>query len=614
MRTFEYSITDNNIPASTASVNFTSTVTAGGASPPPPPPPGPPPPGPPPPAAQNPVITTGNPTVTFTGQSPVALDLGVTIADTVNPNALVDAAHINTIGASFLLGDVLSAPDQFGITAEYSASDGDLTLIGTTTLANYQTELREITFTTTLANTTETSRTFSWQFEDSTNPTGPMHFESNIANSTIALAVPAHTATVAVGATTTFVEKQASSVIIEGAASFTDSDPISQVQIALPASQFLNGFDMLGFQSGSGISNSITLSVGSTFGGIAGDGSTFSILQSGGTWTITSTGAVTATNADFEAASREVAFMEAAGLDPTADGPDTVRQFIWTIVDNDPTGHNTFSSGTRNADGSITSTTSDAGFSLVNVKHLATVAVGNNLTFVEGQTSPVVLESRVTFSDTDNITSVVLSLPGTQALSNDRIGFLNAAGTDLVTQTTLTQGQSFNIGGIQFTGDGSELQIARSGGTLTITSIGTVAASNLDFEIVSREVAYTAQTSTGQTTDPTAGGGDTVRDIIWSITDNAGTFASGTRNADGSFTATPGVATVKGGTILNVQHSAIVAAGNDSSFVEGQTAKVVIEPFASFTDTNNITSVVLTLPMIPARIPRKPFRRTSSGS
>jgi hypothetical protein len=49
MRTFEYSITDNNIPASTASVNFTSTVTAGGASPPPPPPQGPPPPGPPPP-------------------------------------------------------------------------------------------------------------------------------------------------------------------------------------------------------------------------------------------------------------------------------------------------------------------------------------------------------------------------------------------------------------------------------------------------------------------------------------------------------------------------------------------------------------------------------------
>ena len=159
---------------------------------------------------------------------------------------------------------------------------------------------------------------------------------------------------------------------------------------------------MLGFQSGSGISSSITLSVGSTFGGIAGDGSKFSILQSGGTWTITSTGAVAATNSDFEAASREVAFMEAAGFDPTSDGGDTARQFIWTIVDNDPNGQNTFSSGTRNADGSITSTTSDAGFSLVNVKHLATVAVGNNLTFIEGQTTPVVLELRVTFSDTES--------------------------------------------------------------------------------------------------------------------------------------------------------------------------------------------------------------------
>src|SRR4029077_10394405 len=143
----------------------------------------------------------------------------------------------------------------------------------------------------------------------------------------------------------------------------------------------------------------------------------------------------------------------------------------------------------------------------------------------------------------------------------------------------------FNIGGIQFTGDGSELQIGRSGGTLTITSIGAVTASNLDFEIVSREVAYTAQTSTGQTTDPTAGGGDTVRDIIWSITDNNtsfGPFASGTRNADGSFTATPGVATNLGGTILNLQHKATVAAGNVSTFGDGQPAPFALEPLAGF--------------------------------
>src|SRR4029077_5905816 len=142
-------------------------------------------------------------------------------------------------------------------------------------------------------------------------------------------------------------------------------------------------------------------------------------------------------------------------------------------------------------------------------------------------------------------------------------------------------------------GDGSELQIGRSGGTLTITSIGAVTASNLDFEIVSRESAYTAQTSTGQTTDPTAGGGDTVRDIIWSITDNNtsfGTFASGTRNADGSFTANPGVATNLGGTILNLPTQATVAAGNVSSFVEVQAASVVLEPLVSFSDTNTITS------------------------
>jgi hypothetical protein len=57
--------------ASTAFNNFTAPVTAGGASPSPSPQPGP---GPSPPPPQNPVITTGNPTVTFTGQSPVVLD------------------------------------------------------------------------------------------------------------------------------------------------------------------------------------------------------------------------------------------------------------------------------------------------------------------------------------------------------------------------------------------------------------------------------------------------------------------------------------------------------------------------------------------------------------
>ena len=193
--------------------------------------------------------------------------------------------------------------------------------------------------------------------------------------------------------------------------------------------------DLLGFQSGSGISSSITLSVGSTFGGIAGDG-----------WTILDlaeqqedmddhvNGAVAAsgwTSRRHPGGSQRLhgsgrfrsKLLAASGMPTT--------QFIWTIVDNDPNGQNTFSSGTRNADGSITSTTSDAGFSLVNVKHLATVAVGSNLTFTEGQTSPVVLEiARDLLSDTESINSVVLSLPGTQALSNDKIGFLNAAGTD----------------------------------------------------------------------------------------------------------------------------------------------------------------------------------------
>ena len=318
---------------------------------------------------------------------------------------------------------------------------------------------------------------------------------------------------------------------------------------------------MLGFKSGSGISSTITLSVGSTFGGIAGDGSTFTISQSGGTWTIKSTGTVAAGNGDFEAASREVAFMEAAGHDPTAGGADPNRQFIWTVVDNNTnTSQNTFVSGTRNADGSITSNTGDAGFSLVNVQHSATVSAGNTQNYLEGGGS-VIIEPLVTFGDTDTITQAQVALPATEFQSStDSIGFLS--GTSLSTTFTFAKGTT--VTGLA--GDGSQFTIAEtSNGVFTITSVAVagVTVTNIDFEVAAREVAYL------NTGDPTSAPGQgvfgtvTSRDFIWSITDtNSGTntFASGTRGPNGnSIIDNPAIdSDAPGGSIISVFHKAPV--------------------------------------------------------
>jgi hypothetical protein len=153
------------------------------------------------------------------------------------------------IKSGFVAGDILSGPDQNGFQVGFDSTNGTAIIFdngGVGTLAAFQAELRLLTFTTSNADVTAGPRTIDWRFIDDNRQ------QSNDSFSTV-VTVPGHTATVAVGATATYTERQASSVIIEGAASFTDSDPISQVQIALPASQFLNGIDMLGFQSGSGI-------------------------------------------------------------------------------------------------------------------------------------------------------------------------------------------------------------------------------------------------------------------------------------------------------------------------------------------------------------------------
>jgi hypothetical protein len=84
--------------------------------------------------ATGPVVTTGNPTVTFTGGGPaVTLDNAVTITDQESTTL---ASATVTIGTGFLGGDTLHFINQNGITGNYVSGTGVLTLSGTASLAN----------------------------------------------------------------------------------------------------------------------------------------------------------------------------------------------------------------------------------------------------------------------------------------------------------------------------------------------------------------------------------------------------------------------------------------------------------------------------------------------
>ena len=115
-----------------------------------------------------PVVTTTAGNLSYTENDlPTAIDTGLTITDVDNPN-LVGATV--AITGNFANGqDVLAFTNQLGITGNYNAGTGVLTLTGTTTVANYQTALRSVTYANSSENPSTSARTVTFTVNDGTN-------------------------------------------------------------------------------------------------------------------------------------------------------------------------------------------------------------------------------------------------------------------------------------------------------------------------------------------------------------------------------------------------------------------------------------------------------------
>jgi hypothetical protein len=127
-----------------------------------------------------PVLTAGG-TLNYTeNQAATAIVGTITATDVDSPNLVGGTVTINP--PNYVNGqDVLSYVMALGITGTFNASTGTLTLTGTTTVANYQTALRNVLYANTSNDPSTLSRTITWQVNDG----GAANNLSNTATSTI---------------------------------------------------------------------------------------------------------------------------------------------------------------------------------------------------------------------------------------------------------------------------------------------------------------------------------------------------------------------------------------------------------------------------------------------
>jgi hypothetical protein len=319
--------------------------------------------------ATAPVLSGAGNTVTYTqGGAAVIASPAITVSDAESPT-LVSATV--SIGNGFFAGDTLAAVTTgTGITATYNAATGVLSLSGTATLANYQTVLDSVTYSSTSTNPTNTgantSRTLSWQVNDGT-------LASNTVTSTVNVAVAATTPVLTgAGNIVTFTQGGAPVAASPGIAiSDTESATLASARVSF-GSGFFAGDVLTAVTTGTAIT------------------ATYS----------TTTGLLTLTGTDTLAHYQQVlesVTYSSTSANPTDYGTDTSRTLDWRVND-----------GAHNS-AIVTSTVKVVGVDQAPVL----AGAGNTATYTQNGAA-VTASGSLTVTDADNLdlASATVSISG----------------------------------------------------------------------------------------------------------------------------------------------------------------------------------------------------------
>ncbi|MBF0130961.1 MAG: putative Ig domain-containing protein, partial [Magnetococcales bacterium] len=270
-----------------------------------------------------------------------------------------------TISNGLTSGDVLAVTTQNGISGLYNSATGVLTLSGTASLANYQTALRSVTFTSTSDDPTATaaSRTVTWAVTDA-NSDGVGAQTSTGVTSTINLIATADAPVVTAGGTSKAVNGAA--IVIDSTITVSDADDTQLVGATVTISSGLATGDVLAVTSQNGISGTYNSATG--------------ILTLTGTTTL----------ANYQTVLRSVTFAN-TGSSPTA----ASRSVTWVVTD-----ANSDSIGAAKSTG-VTST-----ISMAAVNQAPTLTLPATIQVNEDLASPL---SGMTFADSDAGSSAVVA-------------------------------------------------------------------------------------------------------------------------------------------------------------------------------------------------------------
>jgi hypothetical protein len=254
-------------------------------------------------AVNDPPSVSAGSTVSYSEQqaSPTAIATALTTTDPDNLNL---AGATITISNGFLAADMLNFTNQNGIAGSYNGGSGTLALSGSATLANYQTALRSITFSSTSDNPTnfgtDTSRTINFVVNDGL-------LNSTASTSTVNVIAVNDPPVVNAGGSVGYTEL-ASAIVLDGAITTSDVDNQTLAGATVTISGGFFAGDTLTFVNQNGITGNYNSASG--------------LLSLSGTASI----------ANYQAALASVTFSSSSH-NPTNFGTDTNRTISYVVND-----------------------------------------------------------------------------------------------------------------------------------------------------------------------------------------------------------------------------------------------------------------------------------------
>jgi co-chaperonin GroES (HSP10) len=253
-------------------------------------------------------VTTAGGTLNYTeNQVATAIDATVTVSDVDNTN--LSGATVQITGGYVNGQDILGFTTQNGITGVFNAATGTMALSGSTSVANYQTALRSVTYFDNSDNPSGADRTVTYTANDGAG-------NGNSSTSTIHVTPVNDAPVVTATGTLAYTENQVATAIAP-ALTVTDADTgtLTTASVDIGAG-YVNGEDVLAFSN--------TANITGTFDALTG------------TMTLTGTDTV----ANYQAALRSVTYTD------TSENPSTAARTV-TFTADDGQGVNHLSAGSN---------------------------------------------------------------------------------------------------------------------------------------------------------------------------------------------------------------------------------------------------------------------------